>query len=240
MLKSFHGSNRAFLSLICLLLVAAGVQTYWILGMRSEILKLTKQNESNNETVPTVTDTKKNKESVTTEEAQNTKDSSTSFKLTHPRFDKWFDGTRDPHIRNSMREFEQLEKEIGDLFESSLGHNRSKDIFDDFESPSKFNPSIDLQEESNRFVVHVDLPGVSEGDIEVKLDGQKLTISGKREDQISQKDDQGNIIRNERRTGSFSRTITLPVPVKSNGIKSNYTDGVLEISIPKKVTDDEG
>jgi HSP20 family protein len=65
------------------------------------------------------------------------------------------------------------------------------------------------------------------------LDGQQLTIQGTRESQSEQKDQNGRIVQEEREAGVFSRSVMLPGPVASSGMKTDVHDGVLTITIPK-------
>lgn len=94
-------------------------------------------------------------------------------------------------------------------------------------------PKMDIRDEPDRFVVEADVPGASEGNVQVNLHGQELTIQGNRESQAEQKDRSGDVVREERETGVFSRSVILPEPVAQSGMKSEIHDGVLTITIPK-------
>lgn len=94
-------------------------------------------------------------------------------------------------------------------------------------------PKMDIREEPDQFIVEADVPGATEGSVKVDLNGQELTIQGNRESQAEQKDADGRIVREEREAGVFSRSVMLPGPVASSGMKSQLQDGVLTITIPK-------
>ena len=94
-------------------------------------------------------------------------------------------------------------------------------------------PKVDIREEPNEFIVKADVPGATEGSVKVDLNGQELTIQGNRESQAEQKDADGRVVREEREAGVFSRSVMLPGPVASSGMKSQLQDGVLTITIPK-------
>ena len=93
-------------------------------------------------------------------------------------------------------------------------------------------PAVDIQEENDRFVVRADMPGVAAADIEVSAEDGKLTIRGTRSTQDRVNDDGFEHV--ERVAGTFLRRFTLPKSVQAEAIKARYTDGVLEIEIPKQ------
>jgi HSP20 family protein len=97
---------------------------------------------------------------------------------------------------------------------------------------STWTPSVDLQEESDRFVLRADVPGVALKDIEVSAEEGTLTIRGERLAREHVKSDGFEHI--ERAAGSFLRRFTLPDSARAEAIKARYTDGVLEIEIPKQ------
>jgi HSP20 family protein len=96
-------------------------------------------------------------------------------------------------------------------------------------------PHVDVREEAERFVVAADLPGVEGKDIEITAEQGVLAIKGeRRSEQKSSKDGYESV---ERATGSFLRRFTLPESVDAEAIKATHANGVLEISIPKRPTE---
>jgi HSP20 family protein len=93
-------------------------------------------------------------------------------------------------------------------------------------------PAVDIQEAKDRFVVRADMPGVAAKDIEVSAEDGKLTIRGTRSAQDRVNGD--GLEHVERVVGTFLRRLTLPKSVQAEAIKARYTDGVLEIEIPKQ------
>src|SRR5882762_2636471 len=85
-----------------------------------------------------------------------------------------------------------------------------------------WRPSVDLQEESDRFILRADVPGVAAKDIEVSAEDGTLTVRGDGFEHI------------ERAAGTFLRRFTLPDSARAEAIKARYADGVLEIEIPKQ------
>jgi HSP20 family protein len=92
-------------------------------------------------------------------------------------------------------------------------------------------PEIDVSENSDEFVVKADIPGINEKDLSVILSGDNLIIKGERKEEKEEKGK--HFHRVERRYGSFQRSIPLPVAVDSDKIKAEYSNGVLEIHLPK-------
>lgn len=92
-------------------------------------------------------------------------------------------------------------------------------------------PAMDLMETQDEFVLRADLPGVSEGDVDITLQDNVLTISGQREARHEAKAE--GYYRVERGSGSFSRSLTLPEGVNGEQIHADFDRGVLEVHIPK-------
>ena len=91
--------------------------------------------------------------------------------------------------------------------------------------------NVDVYDEGNEIVVKGEIPGARKEDIEVSLTDSVLTISGQKERKEEVKDD--HYYRSERSYGAFSRTIDLPSEVQTDKVAASFTDGVLEIRLPK-------
>ncbi|OQA54825.1 MAG: Spore protein SP21 [Candidatus Omnitrophica bacterium ADurb.Bin277] len=96
-----------------------------------------------------------------------------------------------------------------------------------------FSPAIDIEEQKAAYIVRCDLPGLEKDKIKISVAAGVMTISGTRET-LSLKDarDSG-FYAQERSYGSFARSIPLPGPVDEAGIKADYQQGVLVITLPK-------
>ena len=92
-------------------------------------------------------------------------------------------------------------------------------------------PAMDLVETEEDFVLRADLPGLSEGDVNIELEDNVLTVSGERKSEHEERKE--GYYRVERASGSFSRSLTLPEGVDPSGIKASFDRGVLEVRIPK-------
>ncbi|CAG8442076.1 8747_t:CDS:2 [Acaulospora morrowiae] len=95
-------------------------------------------------------------------------------------------------------------------------------------------PPLDVHETEKEFIVNAELPGVSKDQINVDVRDKALVISG--ETKQDQKYKEGNTHIQERRYGSFSRTISLPQNAKSDEITAKFDQGILEVKIPKGET----
>jgi HSP20 family protein len=92
-------------------------------------------------------------------------------------------------------------------------------------------PAIDVYEDKDAIVVETELPGMKKEDLDVKLTGDLLTISGKRENE--KKVERKNYFRVERSARAVSRSIRLPVEVQADKMTAQLKDGILEIRAPK-------
>jgi HSP20 family protein len=95
----------------------------------------------------------------------------------------------------------------------------------------RWTPAMDLAETEDAFVLRADLPGVSQEDVHIELEDTVLTVSGERKSDHESKGE--GFYRVERSFGSFSRSLTLPKGVDPEAVAASFTDGVLEVRIPK-------
>ena len=95
----------------------------------------------------------------------------------------------------------------------------------------RWTPAMDLAETEDAFVLRADLPGVSQEDVHIELEDTVLTVSGERKADHETKGE--GFYRVERSFGQFSRALTLPKGVDPEAIAASFTDGVLEVRIPK-------
>ncbi len=94
-----------------------------------------------------------------------------------------------------------------------------------------WEPLLDFSETPKEYVVRLEIPGVTRDDLDVNLDGNLLTLSGKRE--FNKADKAEDFLWEERFEGRFARTLRLPGAVQDGKIEALYTDGVLTVKLPK-------
>jgi HSP20 family protein len=108
-------------------------------------------------------------------------------------------------------------------------------IFDDNFLAKEFSnvwaPGIDVRETGESYQVKADLPGLKADDINVEINKNSLVISGERKAEKEEKET--NYYKREISYGSFKRQVTLPQPVDADKITAKYTDGVLQVTVPK-------
>ncbi len=93
-------------------------------------------------------------------------------------------------------------------------------------------PPVDIHEEDQQFLLHIDLPGVDPKDVEITTEKGVLTIRGRREE--ARRESREGYRRIERITGEFQRRFSLPESADVKGIRARAINGVLELSIPKQ------
>jgi len=89
---------------------------------------------------------------------------------------------------------------------------------------------MDVRETDSGYVVEVGLPGIKPDDVEVTLDGRLLTIRGRSSDQRDK--DEGRYLLRERRSASFSRSVTLPAEIDAEAVTTTFEDGELCVTLP--------
>ncbi len=93
-------------------------------------------------------------------------------------------------------------------------------------------PAVDVKEEEKRYLMEVELPGLTDQDIELKVEDNILTLSSKKEESKEQKKN-GYLLR-ERRSAEFCRTFVLPQDADRAEVKAEFKNGLLMVDIPKK------
>jgi HSP20 family protein len=94
-----------------------------------------------------------------------------------------------------------------------------------------WSPRVDVAETEDAYQVHMDLPGLSSGDIEINYHDGTLSVSGER--QMEHAEDGTSFSRIERMHGRFYRSFSLPQAANADDIEASFDNGVLSISIPK-------
>lgn len=97
---------------------------------------------------------------------------------------------------------------------------------------AEWAPSVDIEEHTDKYVLHADVPGVDPATIEITLEKGVLTLSGSREKAVEQNGVESRRV--ERITGRFLRRFTLPESVDAENVKATGKHGVLQIVIPKR------
>ena len=132
-----------------------------------------------------------------------------------------------PHTRN------RRENRVPSFFNDSW--------FEDFFKPLRtyenedgycFQPSVDVLEDEDKYVLKADLPGVDKKDVKIEYKNGVLTISGEKKSEDEEKKEK--YYRRERCYGSFRRSFNVGDGIDTGKIKADYKDGILSLSLPKK------
>jgi HSP20 family protein len=97
---------------------------------------------------------------------------------------------------------------------------------------ASFVPAVDIYEDNQKVVLKLEVPGIEEKDLDVRVENNTLTVKGERKFEAEEKEQ--NFHRIERRYGSFYRAFTLPSTVDTQNIGANYSAGVLKLELKKK------
>jgi HSP20 family protein len=130
-----------------------------------------------------------------------------------------------------LREFSTMQDRI----------NRMNRLFRESYSPegpeealttTSFAPPVDIYEDEHNITLKLEVPGIDEKDIDVRIDNNTLTVHGERK--IEKEEKEENFRRVERQYGSFTRSFTLPSSVDVSQVSADYAQGVLNIKLAKK------
>src|ERR1035437_6636212 len=127
-----------------------------------------------------------------------------------------------------FRELNALQQRMNRLFEEQYGGGREDSL-----TAGAFAPPVDIYEDEQSIQLKLEVPGIDEKDLDIKVENNVLTVSGERKFEKEEKEE--NFRRVERRYGSFVRSFTLPTTVDSEGITADYTAGVLKLKLAKRV-----
>jgi HSP20 family protein len=93
---------------------------------------------------------------------------------------------------------------------------------------------VDVKENKDAYTVHADLPGVTKDDIHVSIEGPVVSISAEKKRTVENKDGE-RVLRSERHYGKVSRSFQLGQDIDEANAQARFSDGVLELTLPKKV-----
>jgi HSP20 family protein len=126
-----------------------------------------------------------------------------------------------------FREFVTLQDRMNRLL-----RERGSDGQDEALTSTSFAPPVDVYEDEHNVTLKIEVPGIDEKDIDVRIENNTLTIHGERKFEKEEKEE--NYRRVERQYGSFTRTFTLPNTIDQESVQANYDKGVLNVKLAKK------
>lgn len=127
---------------------------------------------------------------------------------------------------NPVREMMTLRNDFDRLFENFMDspefhENRGLD----------WGLALDVTENENNFTIKASVPGINPDDIDITLSNNVLTIKGEFKEENNVEEEKYHL--RERRSGSFGRSVTLPVSVDADAVEADYDNGVLTLTVPK-------
>ncbi|QDO95420.1 Hsp20/alpha crystallin family protein [Formosa sediminum] len=128
---------------------------------------------------------------------------------------------------NSNENFPTLSTWLDDIFNRDL-----PSVFTSNFNTGMTLPKVNIKETADAFIVEMAVPGLKKSDFNIDLDNQMLSISTKTEENKEHKEE--NYTRREFGYASFKRSFSLPESVDADKIKAKYTDGILNILLPKR------
>src|SRR5579862_2748550 len=126
-----------------------------------------------------------------------------------------------------FRDLNALQHRMNRLFEEQYGGGREESL-----TAGAFVPPVDIYEDEHSIQLKLEVPGIDEKDLDIRVENNVLTVSGERKFEKEEKEE--NFRRVERRYGSFSRSFTLPNTVNTEDIQAEYTNGVLNVRLAKR------
>jgi HSP20 family protein len=124
-----------------------------------------------------------------------------------------------------FREVVSLQNRVNSLF-------RDLNEGGDTVAAAGFVPPVDVYEDPEKVVLKLEVPGIDEKDLDVRVENHTLTVKGERKFEAEEKEQ--NFHRIERRYGSFYRAFTLPTTVDTENVAASYNAGVLRLELKKK------
>src|SRR5437870_9009622 len=122
-----------------------------------------------------------------------------------------------------LREFSTMQdrmNRMNRLFRESYGAEGPEEAL----TTTSFAPPVDIYEDEHNVTLKLEVPGIDEKDLDIRVENQTLTVRGER--RFEQEEKEENFHRIERRYGSFSRSFTLPNTVDSDKVQASYVNGV--------------
>ena len=125
-----------------------------------------------------------------------------------------------------FREFTTLQDRMNRLFRDNYGEGQEA------LSTSTFAPPVDVYEDEHNVTLKIEVPGIDEKDIDVRIENNLLTVHGERK--FEQEEKEEKFRRVERQYGSFTRSFALPSTVNPDQVQAHYDKGILKIQLAKK------
>jgi len=128
-----------------------------------------------------------------------------------------------------FREVASLQTRMNSLFQD---FTRTQGGESELPTTTGFVPPVDVYEDEHKIVLKLEVPGIKQDDLDVRIENNALTVRGERKFEKEEKEE--NFHRIERRYGTFFRAFTLPTTVNTESVKANYDSGILKLELDKR------
>ncbi len=133
---------------------------------------------------------------------------------------------------NPFEEMKKMQQEMDAIFEKFHKKMMGEDFFSKFETSFPSTPAVDLKDVGDSYQLKADIPGSDKNEINITTKNGMLKIEAKNSKIKDEKEK--DFIKKERFVGSYMRMLSIPSDADTDKLKSEYKNGVLEITIPKK------
>ncbi len=130
-----------------------------------------------------------------------------------------------------IREVASLQDRVNSLFQDLNGEGETV-------TAAAFAPAVDVFENGEKVVLKLDIPGIKEEDLDIRVENQTLSVRGQRKFDSEEKEENFHrpLLSSGRRYGSFFRSFSLPTTVDTENVSATYQAGVLKLELKKKVS----
>lgn len=131
-----------------------------------------------------------------------------------------------------FKELSTIREQMDRLFEDMLSIN-DRDWMGLHSMGGMWTPAVEIEETDKDLILKASIPGMDAKDLNVEVGEERVTISGEHKETKRSEDKAKNYFHSEFHYGQFQRVVPLPMPVKTNDIKSEFKHGILTLTMPK-------
>ncbi len=131
-----------------------------------------------------------------------------------------------------FQELSTIRKQMDRLFEDMLSVG-DRDWLGLHSMGGMWTPAVEIEETDKELVLKAEIPGIDIKDLDVEVSEDRVTISGEHKEEKRTEDKDKNYFHSEFHYGQFQRIVPLPMPIRTDEIKSEFKHGILTLTMPK-------
>ena len=135
-----------------------------------------------------------------------------------------------------FQELSTIRKQMDRLFEDMLSRS-DRDWMGLHSMGGMWTPAVEIEETDKELILKAEIPGIDVKDLDIEVGEDRVTISGEHKEEKRTEDKDKNYFHSEFHYGQFERVIPLPMPIKTESIKSEFKGGILTLTLPKLETE---